>query len=57
MLYSAADVKVRNYRRLNELILEHGFSHHLAMAFGDISRELKILCDYYDIEYISPDHE
>ena len=57
MLYSAADVKVKNYRRLNQLILEHGFSHHLAMAFGDISRELKVLCDYYGIEYVSPDQE
>ncbi|MCK4417468.1 MAG: hypothetical protein KAV99_04820 [Candidatus Latescibacteria bacterium] len=57
MLYSAADVKVKNYRRLNQLILEHGFSHHLAMAFGDISRELRILCEYYGIEYISPDQD
>lgn len=55
MLYSAADVKVRNQRRLHELILEHGFPHHLAVAMEYISRELKILCSYYDIEYISPD--
>jgi hypothetical protein len=39
----------------NELILEHGFSHHLAMAGGDISQELAILCDYHGIEYITPD--
>jgi len=55
LLYCAADVEVQNYQRLNELILEHGFSHHLAMAFGDISKELAILCDYYGIEYITPD--
>ena len=55
LLYCAADVEVKNYQRLNKLILEHGFSHHLAMAFGDISQELAVLCDYYGIEYITPD--
>jgi L-fucose isomerase-like protein len=55
LLYCAADVEVQNYQRLNELILEHGFSHHLAMTFGDISKELAALCDYYGIEYITPD--
>ena len=54
MLYSAADVRVKNYKKLSQLILQHGFPHHLAMAFGDISRELEILCGYYNIEYISP---
>lgn len=55
ILYSAADIRVKNYKRLNELILTHGFSHHLAMAMEDISKELSILCDYYGIEYISPE--
>lgn len=54
ILYSAADIKVKNPQRLNDLILEHGFSHHLALTFDDISQELKVLCDYYEIEYISP---
>jgi len=36
-------------------VKEHGFSHHLAMAFGDISKELAILCDCYGIEYITLD--
>jgi len=53
MLYSAADIRVKDYKKLNELIIEHGFSHHLAVAFGDISEELEELCKYYDIEYIS----
>lgn len=53
ILYSAADIKVKDSQRLNDLILEHGFSHHLALAFDDVSQELKILCDYYGIEYIS----
>lgn len=54
ILYSAADIKVKEYRRLHELIMEHGFSHHLAVAFGDISKELKEICKYYGIEYITP---
>ncbi|MCX6089417.1 MAG: hypothetical protein NTX88_03385 [Candidatus Atribacteria bacterium] len=55
MLYSASDVEVKNNQKLNELILEHGFSHHLAMAFGDITKELRILCGFYGIEYLSAD--
>ena len=55
ILYSASDVEVKNYTRLNQLILQHGFSHHLAMAFGDVSQELKLLCDFYGIEYICAD--
>ena len=55
LLYCAADVEVRNYSKLNELILEHGFSHHLAVAFRDITKELALLCDYYNIEYLLAD--
>lgn len=54
MLYSAADIEVKEYKRLNELIIEHGFSHHLAVTMGDFSKELKELCRYYDIEFIQP---
>ena len=38
-----------------ELVIEHGFSHHLAMAMTDISKELKTLCEYYGIEYLNPE--
>ena len=41
--------------KLNRLILAHGFAHHLAMAAGDISQELKLLCEFYGIEYVNPD--
>lgn len=54
MLYSAADIRMERYRELSDLIIKHGFSHHLAVAMDDICEELKILCDYYGIEYISP---
>lgn len=48
-LYSASDMKVKNYAKLNALVLEHGFSHHLALALGNVVRELKLLCDFYGI--------
>jgi hypothetical protein len=55
ILYSGTDVRVQNYRRLDQLKREHGFPHHLAVAFADLSRELRELCAYYGIEYLSPD--
>jgi L-arabinose isomerase len=57
VLYTAADVRVKDHKKLNELIIEHGFSHHLAMVMTDISRELKVLCEYYGIEYVNPDEQ
>jgi L-fucose isomerase-like protein len=53
MLYAAADIEVKNATRLNDLILEHGFPHHLAVAFGDIRDELKMLCDFAGTEFIT----
>ncbi len=55
ILYSGTDVRVHNYQKLFNLKREHGFPHHLAVAMSDISRELKELCAYYDIDFISPD--
>jgi len=52
ILYAGCDIEVKNYAKLNEAILEHGFPHHLAIAFGDIREELGVLCDYYGIKYI-----
>lgn len=57
LLVAAADVEVARPAKLNRLILEHGFAHHLAVAVGDISQELKLLCDFYGIEYVNPDDE
>ncbi len=57
LLYSASDVQVRDPRRLGQLRRQHGFPHHLAVAMGDISRELRELCDFYGIEYVSPDEQ
>ena len=55
ILYSGSDLHVKDYGKLFQLKREHGFSHHLAVAMGDISLELKELCAYYGIEHISAD--
>lgn len=52
--YSAADVRVPDHRRLNELILEHGFPHHLAVAMGEITEDVRLLCRFLDVDYLSP---
>jgi L-fucose isomerase-like protein len=57
MCYSAADVRVKNPHKLHRLILDHGFPHHLALAFGDIFEETRILCQFLGVEFISPEAE
>lgn len=47
-------VDVPEYRKLNELILKHGFPHHLAVALTDVSREMAEICALLGIEYIDP---
>lgn len=53
--YVAADIRVPRYEKLNQLILEYGFPHHLAVAMGDICEDVRILCGYLGVDYISPD--
>jgi L-fucose isomerase-like protein len=57
MCYSASDIRVPDPKRLSRLILDGGFPHHLAMAFGDIAAELRMLCGYLGVDYFSPDGE
>lgn len=57
MRYSAADMYVPEYKKLNRLVLEHGFPHHVVMAQGDITGELRLLCKYLGVEYVSPQEE
>jgi len=57
MAYSAADVRVKDPVKLHRLVLEHGFPHHLAVAFGDISAEVRLLCRFLGVEHVSPDPE
>ena len=54
-LYSAADVIVEEYRQLDNLIMGHGFPHHLALAMSDISREVAEVCAFHGIEYLNPE--
>jgi L-fucose isomerase-like protein len=51
----AADVRVADSRKLNRLILDYGFPHHLALALDDITAEVRMLCGYLGIEHVSPD--
>ncbi len=55
ILYSGCDLRVTDYQKLFRLKRDHGFSHHLAVAQGDITAELKELCAYYGIEHICLD--
>ena len=57
MTYSAADIRVPDYAKLNELVLAGGFPHHLAVAMGDIRQEARLLCRLLGIEYVSPHDE
>ena len=55
MIYSAADIIVADPKKLNRLVLEGGFPHHLAMALGDVREEARLLCEFLGVRYISPD--
>ncbi len=54
LAYSATDIVVNPYRKLNRLILEGGFPHHLAVAMGDITEDVRMLCSFLDVGYVSP---
>ncbi len=51
---SAADVKVPRYAEVNDLVLEGGFPHHLAVAIGDIHEDVRMLCTLLGVEFVSP---
>lgn len=54
LAYVAADLAVPDYQRLNQLILEGGFPHHLAVALADVGEEARMLCTFLGIEWVSP---
>jgi L-fucose isomerase-like protein len=54
MTYSAADIRVADYARLDRLVLEGGFPHHLAVAMGDIREDVRMLCALLGVAYVSP---
>jgi len=53
--YCAADLRVKNARRLGELVIREGFPHHVGMAFGEIAPELRLLCDFHGIRCVDAD--
>lgn len=52
--YSATDIAVADYRKLNRLVLDGGFPHHLAVALGDIREEVRMLCTFLGVRFVSP---
>jgi L-fucose isomerase-like protein len=52
--YSAADIVVPDYAKLDRLVLEGGFPHHLAVAMGDITEDVQMLCALLGVEHVSP---
>ncbi len=55
LIYSAADIVVADPKRLNRLVLDGGFPHHLAMAMGDVREEARMLCEFLGVRYVSPE--
>ncbi len=53
-LYSAADILYPEFRKLDRLIVQHGFPHHLAVALEDITAELAEVCAFLGIGYVNP---
>ena len=54
LTYSAADVAVPDYSKLNRLVLDEGFPHHLAVAMGDIAEDVRMLCKFLGVKFFSP---
>jgi L-fucose isomerase-like protein len=52
--YAAVDMAVPDYQRLNRLILDEGFPHHLAVAMADVSEDVRVLCRFLGVRYMSP---
>jgi L-fucose isomerase-like protein len=53
-VYCSADVLIQEFRELNDLILEHGFPHHLAVGMSDITREVREVCDFLGVRCLNP---
>ena len=53
--YVATDVAVPDHRKLDRMLLEGGFTHHLAVAMADIGDEVRMLFDLVGVPWVSPD--
>jgi L-fucose isomerase-like protein len=54
MTYSATDILIPDFLKLDKLVLEGGFPHHLAVAMDDITEDVRVLCAFLGVEYVSP---
>jgi L-fucose isomerase-like protein len=54
LTYSAVDMAVPDYVRLNRLVLDEGFPHHLAVAMSDITDDVRLLCKFLAVRYLTP---
>jgi L-fucose isomerase-like protein len=55
VLYCGCDLRIKNYEKLDEIKRTRGFSHHMVMALDDIVPELRELCAYFGVDFITPD--
>jgi hypothetical protein len=53
--YVAADVAVPDHQKLDRMLLDGGFTHHLAVAMADIGDEVRMLFDLVGVPWVSPD--
>jgi len=54
LTYSAVDMAVADPQKLNRLVLDGGFPHHLAVALGDVTEEVRMLSKFLGVEYLNP---
>ena len=54
LTYSAVDMVVADSVRLNRLVLEGGFPHHLAVVLGDVRQDVRLLCTLLGVAYVDP---
>jgi L-fucose isomerase-like protein len=54
LTYSAVDMAVADPQKLNRLVLDGGFPHHLAVALGDVTEEARMLSKFLGVEYLNP---
>jgi len=51
MKYSGADIRVKNYKEVNRIVLEHGFPHHLALGVGYLNADIALMCKFLGVEH------
>jgi len=55
VFYSGCDIRVLNSRALEDIKRTRGFSHHLVIALKHLMPEMREFCEFYGIDFITPD--